>query len=400
LTLLVTRIKIEGYVDYKKYFSFIFMSVTTPLNPDGLSCKEDTMRYRSLGKTGLKISALSMGCMRLGEDMALNEKVVARAIELGVNYFETTRRYCDGKCQHRVAPGIKDRTAGIIVSGKEGINPNKSAYLFRKEIEHQLDILNLTHFRFFQVGWFSWEMFPHLIKRGGVMDAIRRAQDEGLIQRIGFTGHDSPENFIKCVETGLFDCITVPYNLVNRKYEPTIKRAGELGVGVVAMCPIAGGILSSEAAPIKDAFGVDMPTTAMALRFVLSNPDVSSACSGMSTIEMVEQNVRIVKEFNPAVDADFGKMCEGLDKLRAGLGNRACTSCRYCVPCPKNIDIPRHMELYRNLKCFGLVSWVKKELDSIKMEERFVNCSDCGVCESKCPNGIDIRETIKELLNF
>ena len=169
------------------------MGVTTASHTEPLIRKDETMRYRPLGRTGLMVSALSFGCMRLPEDMALNEKLISRAIDLGINYFETTRFYCGGQCQHRTAPGLVKKTEGVIVSGKGGIGPETTAYSFRKEMERQLDILGLDHFKFYQVGWFRWENMPHLLKRGGVLDAIRKAQDEGLVQYIGFTGHDTPK---------------------------------------------------------------------------------------------------------------------------------------------------------------------------------------------------------------
>jgi predicted aldo/keto reductase-like oxidoreductase len=335
--------------------------------------------------------------MRLTEDQALNTQVVARAIDLGVNYFETTRGYCGGQCQHRTAPGLVNKTKGVIVSGKAGLPPDTTEYTFRKEVERQLDILGLTHFKFFQVGWFSWNSLPHLLKSGGAWDAIRQAKASGLIQHVGFTGHDSPENFIKCIETGLFDSITVPYNLINRQYEPLIKRAGALGVGVVAMCPVAGGVLSYEADKIKHELKTDLPTTTMALRFVLSNPDVSTACSGMHTLEQLEQNVSTVSGFDPASAEDFAAMCAGLDRLRQVLGDRFCTWCRYCMPCPKEIDIPKHMNIYRNWKCFGLAEWARRELASVPAEKSSRACTDCGVCEKKCPNTLEIRKIWKEL---
>ncbi len=372
------------------------MSVAMPSNHEPLICKEETMRYRAFGRTGMKVSALSFGCMRLVDDQPYNTPLISRAIDLGVNYFESTRYYLGGVCQHRTAPGLVGKTAGVIVSGKEGIGPDQTAYRFRKEIERQLDILGLTHFKFFQVGWFSWEMMPHLLKRGGVLEALRSAQNEGLIQHVGFTGHDTPENFIRCIETGLFDSLTVPYNLVNRMYEPTIKRAGELGVGVVAMCPVAGGMLAFESDRIKEALKMDLPTTEMALRFVLSNPDVSTACSGMNRMEQLDQNVRTVKDFEPG-SADFGAMCEGLDRLRATLGERFCTTCRYCLPCPQGVDIPRHMEIYRNWKCFGLAGWPQSGLQGIPEEQSASRCDECGACETKCPNTLGIRAMLKEL---
>ena len=355
------------------------------------------MQYRPFGKTGMNVSALSFGCMRLGEDQPYNTRLISQAIDLGVNYFETTRYYLGGTCQQRTAPGLVGKTAGVIISGKEGIGPDQTAYRFRKEIERQLEILGLTHFKFFQVGWFAWDRMPHLLKRGGVLEAIRSAQNEGLIQHVGFTGHDTPENFIRCLETGLFDSITVPYNLLNRQYEPTIKRAGELGIGVVAMCPVAGGVLSYESDKLKEALKMDMPTPEMALRFVLSNPDVSTACSGMNQMEQLEQNVKTVREFD-AGSHDFEGMCEGLEKLRASMGERFCTMCRYCMPCPQGVDIPQHMEVYRNWKCFGLSDWPRRGLKGIPEAQSAARCNECGACEKACPNKLGIRVMLRELL--
>ncbi|MFA6568728.1 MAG: aldo/keto reductase [Victivallales bacterium] len=375
------------------------MGVASISNNEPLICKAETMRYRPFGKTGLLVSSLSFGCMRLSDDREYNTGLISQAIALGVNYFETTRYYLDGTCQHRTAPGLADKTPGIIISGKEGIGPDQTACRFRREIERQLDILGLSHFKFFQVGWFSWGMMQHLLKRGGVLDAIREAQDQGLIQHVGFTGHDTPENFIKCIETGLFDSITVPYNMINRAYEPTIRRAGELGVGVVAMCPVAGGVLSLESDRLREALKMDLPTTEMALRFVLSNPNVSTACSGMNRTEQLQQNVKTVKEFEPG-SCDFGAMCEGLDRLRVTLGDRFCTGCRYCMPCAQGVDIPRHMDIYRNWKCFGLGAWAADAVKGVPEEKSASKCNECGVCEGKCPNTLEIRKMLRELVSL
>ncbi len=373
------------------------MTVAPAANSEPLIRNDEIMRYRPFGKTGLQVSALSFGCMRLSENQDLNTELISKAVDYGVNYFETTRHYLGGTCQHKTAPGLKGKTAGVIVSGKEGMDANKTAYLFRKEIELQLEILGLSHFKFFQVGWFSWGKMAYLLKPGGVLDAIRRAKEEGLVQRIGFTGHDTPENFVKCIETGLFDSLTVPYNLINRAYEPTIARAGELGVGVVAMCPVAGGVLSCESGKLREALQMDLPTTEMALRFVLSNPNVSTACSGMNTLEQLEQNVRTVKDFDPETDADFGELCEGLDRLRAQLGERFCTACKYCMPCPRGIDIPAHMEMYRTWQVFGLEDHVRGRLEGIPEDQAAHNCTDCGACTEACPNDLQVAGFLRRL---
>jgi uncharacterized protein len=356
------------------------------------------MQYRPLGKTGLQVSALAMGCMRLPEDdPELAAQVVDQAIAAGVNYFETARIYANGNCQQLTAGGLKGRSRGLIVSGKAAVREDTTEKSFREEIDLQMQILGVDYLEFFQVGWLALEKMPFLTKKGGALDALNKARSEGIIGHIGFTGHDTPENFIRCIETGLFDSITVPYNLLNRMYEPTIQRAGELGVGVVAMCPVAGGILSFESDQLKKALKMDLPTTAMALRFVLSNPNVSTACSGMNQTEQLDQNVRTVKELDPSSD-NFEVMCEGLDRLRAKLGDRFCTLCRYCAPCPQGVNIPGYMDIYRHWKCFGLETWAQNAIKAVPEAQSAVNCDECGACEDKCPNTLEIREKLKELL--
>jgi len=170
---------------------------------------------------------------------------------------------------------------------------------------------------------------------------------------------------------------------------------GELGVGVVVMCPVGGGVLACDSEVLRDAMG-DMPTASMALRFVLSNPNVSCACSGMSTIEMLEENVRTVKEFDPEATS-FEEMCEGVDRLHSALGDAFCTGCRYCQPCPQGVNISRYMQLYNSWKAFGLTDGVREALAGFPDEWRASNCNECGRCEKQCPNSIPIRERLKEM---
>lgn len=370
------------------------MTYVAPTNSNPLRQNNETMRYRKFGSTGYSVSALSMGCMRLSPDMGLNRELISTAIDQGVNYFETTRGYLDGHCQHRTAPGLKGKSDNVIVSGKGAIGPDCSEFMFRKEIETQLEILGLTHFKFYQVGWLTWENFKHLIKPGGPLDALRQAQKEGLVHHIGFTGHETPENIIKLLETGLFDSFTTVYNMVTRVNEPAIKRAGELGIGVVAMCPVGGGMLSAQSDKLQEAIGVELPTPEMSLRFVLSNPNISTACSGMSTMEMLEQNVRTVKEFEPA-DGDYEVMCESLDRLREEWKDGFCTSCGYCMPCPHGVEIPWLMRTAQQAKAWGLKEWGQETLDSVPEDKSAVNCTECGECEDKCPNNLPIIKTIK-----
>lgn len=355
------------------------------------------MIYRAMGKTGLQVSALAMGCMRLPEnDPELAARVVDRAIELGVNYFETTRGYVHGKCQHLVAPGLKGRSKGLIVSGKAFVGPETTEDSYRKEIELQMQILGVDYLEFFQVGWMEWSRIECLTK-GGALDALDKARSEGIIGHVGFTGHDSPENFIKLLETGIFDSMTVPYNLLDRRYAPTIKRAGELGIGVVAMCPVAGGVLSSPSPQIQKLIpGGAKTTAAAALQFVLSNPDVSCACSGMNTIEMLEENVATINSFKGLTEQDRKQIEAILDEFQT-LGKKFCTGCRYCMDCPNGVDIPGNFDLMNKARVYGLIDWAKSRYAAMDPAKRADACIRCGECEPKCPNKLPIMDQLEEV---
>jgi hypothetical protein len=336
--------------------------------------------------------------MRLpAEDPELSAQVVDSAIAAGVNYFETTRGYIDGRCQHLVGPGLKGRSRGLIVSGKAGVNAETTASSYREEIERQMGILGVDYLEFFQVGWFSWKQMPYLTKRGGALEALDKARAEGIVGHIGFTGHDSPESFTKCIETGLFDSLTIPYNMLSREYAPTIKRAGELGIGVIAMCPVAGGMLAEPSAQLQQLIpGGATTTAAAALQFVLANPDVSCAASGMNTLEMVAENVAVVESLQAMNDADRARMEQILDEF-AAVGAKFCTACGYCMPCPNGIDIPRNFRFYNQARVYGLMDWAKERYASTDAEKRASACVECGQCEPKCPNQLPIVEQLAEV---
>lgn len=337
-----------------------------------------------------------MGCMRLpAEDPDLAAQVIAAAIATGVNYFETTRGYIGGKCQQLTAGGLKGRSRGLIVSGKAAVGAKTTAASFRQEIDLQLKILGVDYLEFFQVGWFSLANLELLTKKGGALEALRQAQSEGIIGHIGFTGHDAPENFTRLVETGIFDSLTIPYSLIDRRYEGTIQRAGELGVGVIAMCPVAGGLLAAPSETLQKLIPGGAATTAdAALKFVLANPAVSCACSGMNTLEQLRENVATAAAFDGLTPAEWQQMKTILDEYR-NLQERFCTTCGYCKPCAQGVDIPENFRIYNYDQVFGLHDWAHNQYRAMDPAKRADKCTECGLCEDKCPNKIPIRKQLQ-----
>ncbi len=327
----------------------------------------------------------------------LAEQIVDEAIAAGINYFETTRGYIGGRCQHLTGPGLKGRSRGLIVSGKAGLDAETTADSYRAEIDLQMRILGVDYLEFFQVGWFSLDKLNLLTRKGGVLEALNKARGEGLIGHIGFTGHDTPENFITCIETCIFDSLTIPYSMLNRTYAPTIRRAGELGMGVVAMCPVAGGMLAAPSPQLQQLIPGGAQTTAdAALRFVLTNPAVGTACSGMQTLEVLHANIATVNRFHGADAEDFRRMDAILDELHA-LGSKFCTMCGYCMECPQGVDIPGNFELYNRSRVYGMTDWARTRYAAQASAKRADACVSCGLCEPKCPNHLPIMDQLAQV---
>jgi len=372
------------------------MAVVANANSEPLIRNDETMKYRPLGRTGFTVSALSFGCMRLADDPPLNEKLLSRAIELGVNYFETTRFYLSGTCQHRTAPGVKGKTARVIVSARAAWarTPPPTLSAKRSNCSSTSSALR-TSSSTRSVG------SSGRISRICSGEAARSRPCAGRRTRASSSTSASPDTICRRSDQDGGDRhlrqFHSPYNMINRAYEPAIQRAGELGVGVVAMTPVAGGVLTCPSPALREAIGVDLPTPAIALRFVLSNPNVSTACSGMNTLQMPRGERRLRRE----VRAPAGELPADVRRTRPPAekaGGRFCTFCNYCAGCPARLNIPQLMEIWQHDKAFQLHDWARDALKALPEDQRPERCTLCGACESKCPNTISIRARIKDMV--
>jgi len=357
------------------------------------------MHYTTLGKTGPRISRLSMGCGRLPENDDDSTRLIHAAIDAGVNYFESATFYCNNRCVEKVGLGIKGRRDEVMVQVKVGTDPDSSADGYRRAAEEQFNRMGIDRADFFMVGWFAWDRMPLVLRKGGAMEGIRKMQDEGLIRHVGFTGHDTPEGFIKVLETGVFESMTVSYNLLNRMYEKTLDRAGELGVGVIVMNPVGGGMLGAPSPTLQKLLpGGSATTAAAALRFVLSHPAVTTACSGMNSLAELKENLAAVEAAAALSPDERAQVQNILDEYHA-LGQQFCTGCKYCQPCPNHVDIPSNFRLFNYHKVYGLLDWARAQYAGMKSETRAAACTRCGQCEPKCPQKIRIMEQLEAVAN-
>jgi hypothetical protein len=342
------------------------------------------------------VSELSFGCGHLPDDEAASTGALRAGIAAGCNYFETAECYINGQCQQKTALGVRGSTDKIMVSAKEGVGPETTADSYRKNFERQLSNLGVDRVEWLQVGWMILESLPLLTRKGGALEAIHHLMSEGLVGHLGFTSHDTPENVIGLLKSDIFESMTVSYHLLNRTYEPAIAFAGQHGYGVVVMNPVGGGILGTPAPDFLNAIpgGAVTSLASVALRFVLANPYVSTACSGMSSAKMVAENVAAVEQAAGLSPDDREQMAQILDQFKA-LGDRFCTGCRYCLPCPQGVDIPTCFHLHNLHAVYGFQQGAREIYARMQEGQRASACARCGECEAKCPNKLPIMEQLE-----
>lgn len=367
------------------------------------------MIYRDFGKTGIKISALGFGCMRLpGEningkfqpDQEKTDKMLKRAYDLGVNYFDTAPGYCDGNSEIAVGKALKEFRDKVYVSTKCSINESGDNLL--RDLEKSLKKLDMDYvdfYHFWGIGRNQLEkLFP--LKDGPVPAALR-AKEEGLIKHLSFSFHDSPDIMMKITDTGLFESVLCQFNLLDRANEEAIKYAAQKGLGVVIMGPVAGGRIGAPSDTIAKMLPGKVQSSAeIALRFVIASDGVCCALSGMSNMDMVEENCRVASVETALTAEEKEKINKALDENKK-LAELYCTGCKYCMPCPNNVNIPLNFEAMNYHKVYGLTQHAKNVYRDISPEhnkgEKADKCIGCGICEEKCPQKIKIREQLKEV---
>lgn len=273
---------------------------------------------------------------------------------------------------------------------------------FRRVLEQSLSRLDTPYIDFYHFHGIDKREFDEIITKYGLMNEARKAMDEGLIRHISFSFHDKSENMKYIIERGeIFSSVLMQYNLLDRSNEEVLAYAHEHGLGTVIMGPVAGGRLAGPSQLYKKLMGSDSTSTyELAIRFVLGNPNVSCALSGMSTLEDVEKNARVADMESTMSVEDHEKVKEMMDGLKK-FSDLYCTGCSYCMPCPQGINIPHIFNCHTFNSVYGLSDTAKGMYSKVGKEERFgnlpENCKQCGACAKKCPQHIDIPTKLREI---
>lgn len=370
------------------------------------------MKYRDFGKTGVKISQIGFGCMRLpeidrdGQRVVDEEKAIPmlrRGYELGINYFDTAVGYNNGKSQYVVGKALKPFRDKVMISTKLPLWMVNTTDDFKRILHQSLERIDTSYIDFYHFHGIGKKDFDEKIVPLKLMDEARKAMDEGLIRHISFSFHDKPENMVYIIERGeIFSSVLMQYNLLDRSNEEVLAYAHEKGLGTVIMGPVAGGRLAAPSYLYEKLLGKKSGSTPeLALRFVLGNKNVSCALSGMTTIEMVEENCKIGDEENPMSPEDWERVTVMMEEIKK-FSDLYCTGCGYCMPCPKGIDIPYVFNCHTYFNVYGLKDHARHMYSRVGRAEHGVgkpvaDCVECRACEKKCPQKIEIPKRLREV---
>lgn len=328
------------------------------------------MEYKTLGKTGLKVSCMGFGGIPIQKiDEEGTRKLLQDMVKRGINYIDSARGYTVS--EQYIGYGLEGIRDQFVLATKSMARTKEA---MAADIETSLRNFRTDYIDLYQVHNPSMEQLDQVIGEGGALEALLEAKNAGKIGHIGITAH-STEVFERALTLDWVETIMFPYNIVEQQGAELIRRCGEKNIGFIDMKPLAGGA-------IEDG--------TLALRYVCSNPDVTITIPGMAEIRELEENQKACENQEPLTKEEEEK----IQAVRDQLGTDFCRRCNYCAPCSVGISIPNVFLFAGYLNRYGLGDWAKDRYSSLAVKASA--CVECGACETRCPYHLPIREMMKE----
>ncbi|MCH5155097.1 MAG: aldo/keto reductase [Clostridiales bacterium] len=366
---------------------------------------------------GEKLSALGLGMMRLplrssaddDIDEAHTEKMIAYALEHGVNYFDTAWGYHNG-CSELVAGKLlskyprEDYKLASKFPGYDLSNMPKVKEIFEK----QLQKCRTEYFDFYLFhNVCEMNIDAYLDPKYGIYDYLIAQRDAGRIKHLGLSVHGSIDvlkRFLDKYGKDMEFC-QVQLNWLDWDFQDACKKVellSKLAIPVWVMEPLRGGKLANlpdKYAKRLKALRSDESAAGFAFRFIQSLPQVGVTLSGMSNFEQLKANIKTFDTFNPVNDLERAELM-AIAKEMISAKSLPCTACRYCTNhCPKGIDIPEIIKLYNEHVFSDGGFLAPMALGAIDENKRPSACVSCRSCEAVCPQQIKISEMMKDFVS-
>ena len=329
------------------------------------------MEYRILGKTGLKVSRMGFGGIPIQRiDCEGTKALMRKLLENGVNYIDTARGYSVSEAYLGEAlEGIRDQ---FVLATKSMARTKEE---MARDIDISLQNLRTGYIDLYQIHNPTPSDLNTVTGLGGALEALYEAKAAGKIGHIGITLHVA-DLFERALQLDWVETIMFPYNIVETQAEDLIKVCAERNIGFVCMKPLAGGA-------IDDA--------ATALRFICANDCVSVVIPGMAAEAEIEQNIAAVCDASPITQNETIK----IRSIREALGTNFCRRCNYCAPCTAGISIYSVLLMEGYYTRYNLKEWATVRYNA--MNKTASDCVDCGICETRCPYNLPIRQMLKKV---
>lgn len=332
------------------------------------------MRRVTLGRSGIDVSAVGLGGIQFSKiTRAEVAGVIHAALDLGINFLETAYGYFDS--EEKIGAALRGKREGVVLASKSGARDGEG---FTQQLHESLKRLRTDVVDVYQLhGVDTEDSLNEALARRGAVQAAEKAIRQGKIRSLGVSSHSLALS-LKVLDMEFFDSLQYPINLIHTE----VPRSGLLGqarkrrVGVIAMKPLGGGRISN---------------ARLGLGYVYRYRGVVPVV-GVETLSQVRQLARIAEQPPRLRSKDF----ERIRKIRQTIGRTFCRACRYCEPCPQRISIYRVLYFPVYVKQMGAERFVRKGVPDWLAEVE--NCTECRLCESRCPFHLHIVEGLKNSL--
>ncbi|NLG14496.1 MAG: twin-arginine translocation signal domain-containing protein [Lentisphaerae bacterium] len=362
---------------------------------------------RELPNTGISLPLLGYGMMRLPTagnkiDYEKGRALVHRAMQAGLNYFDTAYMYHGGESEKFCGDVLSEFPRdSYYLASKLPCGGFKSEADNERVFNDQLQKCKTDYFDFYLLHNMNAGAWRNALDKKSV-EFVIKMQEQGKIRKLGFSFHDRYQVLEDIASYRKWDFTLIQLNVFDwdtyyakEQYEILTK----LNIPVFVMEPLRGGRLAHltpEATNILKAANPNASSASWAFRFVASLPNVACVLSGMTHMDHLVENIGTFSNFKP-LDENEQKTLKQAMEAYFKMGAIPCTNCRYCVPCPAEIDIPRQLTIYNEYQ-MNKNKWQFKQIyNNIKPDSRADQCEECETCIKKCPQKINIPAELKKV---